>query len=101
MIYPLGDEGKSHKPAYVMLVGTHADLSHARKNSGGEFSSPTQGLLKEKVSRVKFLYIAEIYILKNTLVFGLGWPLGENEIKNEDLGRKMVKGKEKIAQQNG
>ena len=44
-----GDEGKSHKPAYVMLVGTHADISHARKNSSGEYSSPTQGLLKEKV----------------------------------------------------
>ena len=45
----LGDEGKSHKPAFVLLVGTHADLSHARKNSSGEFSSPTQGVLKEKV----------------------------------------------------
>ena len=26
-----GDEGKSHKPAYVMLVGTHADLSTAAR----------------------------------------------------------------------
>ena len=49
MLFVSGDEGKSHKPAYVMLVGTHADESHARKNSAGEFSSPTQGVLKEKV----------------------------------------------------
>jgi len=48
-VEPLGDEGKSHKPAYVMLIGTHADQSHARKNSAGEFSSPTQGVLKEKI----------------------------------------------------
>ena len=44
-----GDQGKSHKPAYVLLVGTHADLAPARKNSSGEFSSPTQGILREKV----------------------------------------------------
>jgi hypothetical protein len=44
-----GDQGKSHKPAYVMLVGTHADMAPARKNSNGEFSSPTQGILREKV----------------------------------------------------
>jgi hypothetical protein len=45
----LGDQGKSHKPAYVVLVGTHADVAPARKNSNGEFTSPTQGILKEKV----------------------------------------------------
>ncbi len=44
-----GDQGKSHKPAYVVLVGTHADVAPARKNSNGEFTSPTQGILKEKV----------------------------------------------------
>jgi hypothetical protein len=32
-----------------MLVGTHADMAPARKNSNGEFSSPTQGILREKV----------------------------------------------------
>jgi hypothetical protein len=40
-----------------MLVGTHADLSPARKNSSGEYTSPTQGVLKEKVGTAYYYFL--------------------------------------------
>ena len=35
-VEPLGDSGRSHKPAYVMLVGTHLDLARKLGNVNTE-----------------------------------------------------------------
>jgi len=55
-VEPLGDSGKSHKPAFVVLVGTKADKADVRKTSTGEFSSKQAEELKQKVSE-KFGHI--------------------------------------------
>ena len=45
-----GDQGKSHKPAYVILVGSHADTApNSRKTSSGEFVNHTADTLRQKV----------------------------------------------------
>ena len=61
MISLPGDSGKSHKPAYVLLVGTHADK--ARKTSSAEISSKPGEDLKQKISD-KF---GNIFNLEETL----------------------------------
>jgi len=59
-VEPLGDQGKSHKPAYVILVGTHADSSNCRKISTGEFVSSQSAMLREKVG-AKFEVVFSIH----------------------------------------
>ena len=52
-----GDSGKSHKPAYVVLVGTHADKANIRKTSAGDFTSKQAEDLKLKIKGRYVTYV--------------------------------------------
>ena len=75
-VYP-GDSGKSHKPAYVVLVGTHADKANIRKTSNGDYSSKPAEELKQKVSD-KF---GNIFSLEETLLMIDCHAAGSPDIK--------------------
>ena len=73
----VGDSGKSHKPAYVVLVGTHADKANIRKTSNGDYSSKQTEELKQKVLD-KF---GNIFNLEETLLMIDCHAAGSPDIK--------------------
>ena len=74
----LGDSGKSHKPAYVVLVGTHADKASNRKTSSADISHKPAEELKQKIS-AKF---GNIFNLEDTVFHLDCHAAGSQDMKN-------------------
>ena len=74
-VEPLGDSGRSHKPAYVMLVGSHLDT--AKRISGAPaLAANTEKLRLEVMERFGHVFTIEENILMMDSV-----AAGSQEIK--------------------
>ena len=73
-VEPLGDSGRSHKPAYVMLLGSHMDT--AKRSSGATLAANMEKLRAEVMERFGHVFTVEETILMMDSV-----AAGSQEIK--------------------
>ena len=74
-VEPLGDSGRSHKPAYVVLVGSHMDT--AKRSSGGPALTANTERLRAEVMRS----FGHVFTVEENILMMDGVAAGSQEFK--------------------
>ena len=74
-VEPLGDSGRSHKPAYVVLVGSHMDT--AKRSQGGPALAANTERLRAEVIR----NFGHVFTVEENILMMDGAAAGSQEIK--------------------